>query len=108
MKRGELYRVYKPGDDTKSHRTFVIVSRETLIDSNFSTLICAPVYTSGQALSTQVAIDAAEGMKHLSWICCDNLISVQKSKLTQYIGSLSPAKMTELNRALRMALDLAV
>ena len=107
MKRGELYRVYKPGGDPKQYRTFVIVSRQILIDSKFSTLICAPVFTSGEGLSTQVTIGPEEGLKHSSWIMCDNLVSLRKSELTQYIGTLSPAKMVELNRALKMALDIA-
>ncbi len=47
MKRGELYQVYKPGGDRKLYRTFVIESRQALIDSKFSTVICAPVYSSG-------------------------------------------------------------
>jgi mRNA-degrading endonuclease toxin of MazEF toxin-antitoxin module len=37
---------------------------------------------------------------------CDNLISLRKSDLTQFVGSLSAAKLAELNRALIMALDL--
>jgi len=48
MNRGELYRVYKPGNDPKPYRTFVIVSRQVLIDSKFSTVICAPVFTDGK------------------------------------------------------------
>jgi mRNA interferase MazF len=47
-----------------------------------------------------------EGLKHSSWIMCDNLLSLQKSDLTQYVGQLSAAKISELNRALKMALDL--
>lgn len=106
MTRGELYRVYKPGSDAKQYRTFVIVSRQALIDSRFSTVVCAPVFTSGEGLSTQVAVGPDEGLKHESWIMCDNLVSLRKADLTQYIGSLSATKVTELNRALRMALDL--
>ena len=106
MKRGEFYRVYKPGGDPKQHRTFVVVSRQALIDSKFSTVICAPVFTNGEGLSTQVAVDLEEGMKHSSWIMCDNLVSLRKAELTNYVGSLSPTKLQELNRALKMALDL--
>jgi len=84
----------------------VVVSRQVLIDSRFSTVICAPVFTSGEGLSTQVAVGADEGLKHSSWITCDNLVSLLKSDLTQYVGSLSPAKLSELNRALQMALGL--
>jgi len=104
--RGELYRVYKRAGDPKKHRTFVVVSRQTLIDSRFSTVVCAPVFSSGEGLSTQVAIGPDEGMKQASWIMCDNLVSVRKADLTQYVSSLPAAKIGELNRALRMALDV--
>jgi mRNA interferase MazF len=106
MKRGELYRVYKPGGDPKQYRIFVIVSRQVLIDSRFSTLICAPVFTTGEGLSTQVLVGPDDGLKHPSWIFCDNLVSLRKSDLSQYVGSLSSAKISILNAALRMALDL--
>lgn len=108
MRRGELYRVFKPGcGDRKQHRVFVIVSRQALVDSRFSTVICAPVFSTGEGLSTQMAVGPDEGLKHESWIMCDNLVSIRKSELSQYVGSLSPAKLTELSRALAMALGLS-
>ena len=106
MLRGQLYRVARPGGDPKSSRVFVVVSRQILLDSRFSSAICAPVFTTGQGLSTQVAVGLEEGLKHASWIMCDNLVSLRKSDLTNFVGTLSPAKLVELNRALRMALDL--
>ena len=106
MTRGELYRVHKPGGDPKEFRTFVVASRQALIDSRFSTVVCAPVFSNGQGLSTQVAVGADEGMKHSSWIMCDNLVSLRKADLRQYLGSLSALKLAEFNQALRMALDL--
>lgn len=106
MQRGELYRVHKPDDDPKRYRVFVVVSRQVLIDSKFSTVICAPVFSSDEGLSTQVAVGPDEGVKHASWIMCDNLVSLRKSDLTHYLSLLSSAKIGELNRALKMALDL--
>ena len=82
------------------------MSREALINSKFSTVICAPVLTNGQGLTTQVEVGADEGLKHHSWIMCDNLVSVRKSDLRDYIGSLSYRKLRDLNHALRSALDL--
>jgi len=98
--------VYKPEVDPKQYRTFVVVSRQALIASRFSTLVCAPVFTNGEGLSTQVAVGPEEGMKHPSCIMCDNLVSLRKADLTHYVGSLSLSKLAELNRALKMALDL--
>ena len=106
MKRGELYRVHKPGSDPKRHRTFVIVSRQVLIDSKFSTVVCAPVFSSGEGLSTQVAVGPDEGLKHPSWIMCDNLVSLRKTDLTQFVGSLPKSRLAELDRSLKMALEL--
>jgi mRNA interferase MazF len=106
MRRGELYRISRPGGDPKRSRVFVIVSRQILLDSRFSNAVCAPVFTSGQALSTQIAVGPEEGLKHASWIMCDNLVSLRKSDLTQFVGTLPRTKIVELNRALKMALDL--
>jgi mRNA interferase MazF len=92
--------------DPKEYRTFVVVSRQTLIDSRFPELICAAVMTQGQGLATQVRIGVEEGMKHDSWIHCDDLRSLHKSELTRYIGSVGPANMRKLDLALAVALDL--
>lgn len=83
-----------------------MVSRQVLIDSKFSTVICAPVYSAYHGLSTQVLVGIEQGLKHDSSIHCDDLVSLPKSVLTDYVGSLSPAKLAELNLALRAALDI--
>jgi len=107
MKRGELYRVsFGSQTDTKKQRVYVIVSRQELIDSAYSTLICAPVYTSYEGLSTQVEIGINEGLKHECAIRCDELISILKSRLTDYIGMLSDEKLDKLGTALVIAVGL--
>ena len=107
MRRGELYRVYKGiSHDPKKYRVFVIVSRQVLIDSRFSTLICAPIYSSYDGLSTQIRVGIEEGLKHESSIHCDELVSIPKISLTHYIGSLSTEKVQQLNDAIRVALSL--
>jgi mRNA interferase MazF len=107
VKRGDLYRVAHPSaQDPRRSRVFVVVSRPVLIQSKFSTVICAPVYSVHDGLSTQVAIGEAEGLKHPSSIHCDELISIPKSKLTHYVGSLSPDTIQMLNQALRVAVDI--
>lgn len=107
MRRGELYRVYKASSqDPKRYRVFVIVSRQTVLDSRFSTVICAPIYSSFEGLSTQVPVGIEEGLKHDSSIHCDELISIPKTALTHFIGTLSSAKTNALNRALIIAVGL--
>jgi mRNA interferase MazF len=106
MRRGEIYRIHHPSDDPKLYRSFVIVSRQTLIDSQFSTVICAPILTRGHGFSTQIPVGINEGLKHDSWIFCDNLVSIRKVQLTNFVGSLPRSKVEELDRALKMALAL--
>jgi mRNA interferase MazF len=108
MRRGELCRVYKGSShDPKKYRTFVIVSRQVLIDSKFSTVICAPIYSSYDGLSTQVRIGIEEGLKHESSIHCDELVSIPKAALSHFVGTLSPEKIQQINSALKVALSLS-
>lgn len=106
MRRGELYRVRKPEGDPKRQRVFVIVSRQALVDSRFATVVCAPVFSLGGELSTQVEVGPDEGLKHTSWIMCDNLVSIPKGALSDFVGTLPAEKVQRLDRALRSALDL--
>ena len=77
-----------------------------LIDSKYSTLICAPIYSAYDGLATQVPVGVEDGLKHESSIHCDNLVSLQKSILTNSVGTVSAAKMGALNQALIVALDI--
>ncbi len=78
-----------------------------LISSKYSTVICAPIYTSYDALSTQIQVGIEEGLKHDSSIHCDELVRLHKSQLTHYIGSVPSSKMQHLNEALAIATGIA-
>jgi mRNA interferase MazF len=107
LKRGDLFRVRRPGGrDPKAPRVFVVVSRQTLIESRFSTVVCAPVYTRRDGLATQVNLGLDDGLKHESSIHCDALVSLPKPLLTDYVASLKPSQVRALDQALRVALAL--
>ena len=105
MTRGDLFRGAPPSG-AKRARVFLVVSRDDLVESAFSTVVCAPVYTERRGLSTEVLVGAAEGLKHDSAILCDALVSLEKTRLTNYVGSLGYGKLNELKAALRIALDI--
>ena len=52
----------------------------------------------------EIGID--EGLKHDSAVYCDDLLSISKSMLTNYIGTLSDEKIKAVNTALRVALAI--
>ena len=109
MQRGELYLVRKPGSrDPKKQRVFVVVSRQLVIDSKFSTVICAPLYSRHDGLSTQVKLGPEHGLKHESSIHCDELVSLLKEMLSHYVGRLDSTSIQRLDQALAIALDLEV
>ena len=102
-----MYLVRKPGSqDPRKQRVFAVVSRQVLIDSKFSTVICAPVYSRHHGLSTQVKLSAEAGLKHESSIHCDELVSLPKTMLTRYVGCLSAEELRQLRLALAAALEL--
>ena len=108
MKRGDLYRVRKAtSTDPKRFRVFVVISRQVLVDSKFSTVICAPIYSSYEELSTQVPVGVDEGLKHESSIYCDELVSLLKKSMTHFVGTLPEPKLVLLNRALSIAVGLS-
>jgi len=84
-----------------------VAGRQALIDSRFSTVVCAPVYTRRDGLATQVEVGVEDGLKHESSIHCDALVSLPKAVLTDYLSSLAPPRLRALDRALRVALALA-
>lgn len=108
MKRGDLYRVRHPSAaDPRRSRVFAVVSRQLLLDSSFSSAVCAPIYTRRDGLHSQVPVGIDQGLKHDSSIHCDELVSLPKTVLTDYIGCLPPEKLYDLDRALAFALGLA-
>ena len=105
--RGEPYRVERPSArHPKRFRVFVVVSRQVPIDSRFSTVICAPMYSSRHGLATQVDVGPDEELRHDSSVHCNESVSLRKSQLAQYVGSLGAAKMEFLRKALSVALGI--
>lgn len=107
MRRGDIYRVRQPpGGDPKKSRCFVVVSRQTLLDSKANRVVCAPVNSTDAGLMTEVHVGIAEGLKHASCINCDQLTRLDKAMLTDFVGTLPAQKLRELRMALLTAFDL--
>jgi mRNA interferase MazF len=107
VKRGEIYLVKHPTHrDPMRRRAFVVVSRQILIESRFATVVCAPIFTTRAGLETQVPVGVNEGLKHDSAVHCDELVSLPKAALTNYLGALSGAQVERLNRSLKVALAI--
>jgi mRNA interferase MazF len=106
--RGEIYR--SPGRSPERGGKpgfYVVVSRPFIAENDdVSTVICAPVYGQVLGLSTEVVVGPEEGLPRTSAVRCDFLALMFKRKLTGFVSALPARKMSELNRALAVALDL--
>ena len=109
MTRGEVYRTAERSPERGGKPGFyVVVSRSFIAENDdVSTVVCAPVYSQVLGLSSEVVVGPDEGLPRVSSVRCDFLTLMFKRKLTQFVASLPPRKLAELNRAVAVALDLA-
>lgn len=107
MTRGEIYRTAERAPERGDKPGFYVVVSRAFVAENedISTVICAPVYSEVLGIVTEVPVGAAEGLPRRSAARCDFLALMFKRKLTMFVSTLSAAKLRELDRALRIALD---
>ncbi|HEY3129945.1 MAG TPA: type II toxin-antitoxin system PemK/MazF family toxin [Acidobacteriota bacterium] len=109
MKRGEIYRTSEKVPERGDKPGFYIVVSRNFIAENddVSTVICAPIYSEILGLRSEVLLGIEDGLPKNSAVRCDFLTLMFKTKLTNFVGTLSTAKLEALNRALSYALELA-
>ena len=110
MKRGEIYHSGHPEPERGGKPGYYVVVSRDLVAAHdaIETVVCAPVYSAILGIPTEVVIDEAQGVRRRSAIRCDFLMLLFKHRLRQFVGTLPPAKVRELDRALAVALDLSL
>lgn len=75
--------------------------------SVLTAVTCAPITRTIRGISSEVAIGVEEGLPDPCVINCDNILTVPLADLDpQPVGSLSEVIRSDLDRALRYALDI--
>lgn len=106
MRRGELYRAGAQGTDPRRYRIYLLVSRQALIDSRYSTIRAVPVYSNVANVPTEVPIGPESGLAAPSWLRCDEVTGIARSAFRQYVGRVNEEAMRNVAAALRVAMDL--
>jgi mRNA interferase MazF len=102
MKRGDI-RWYKFARPDKK-RPVLILTRDSVLDY-LGEVTVAPITSTIRDIPSEVFLSKADGMPRDCAANFDHLQTVSKAKIGAVITSLPPAKMLEVGRAIRFALD---
>ena len=86
-------------------RPVLILTRE-LVRPHLRTVTVAPITTTIRGLSTEVAVDAANGLAEPSVISCDNITTIPTDAVGEQIGVLFDSQEPALSKAITAAFDL--
>jgi len=86
-------------------RPVLVLTRE-LVRPHLAAVTIAPITTTIRGLSTEVAVDAANGLAEPSVISCDNITTIPTRALGEQIGVLLDRQEETLSHAIRAAFDL--
>jgi len=83
-----------------------VLTRDAAIQV-LSAVTCAPITRTVRGIRSEVEVGPAEGLPEVSVITCDNIVTLPVGLLaSSRVGHLSLGKRSELDRALRYALDI--
>ena len=83
-------------------RPVVVLTRDEAIDA-MHTVLVAPITSTIRGLRSEVKVGSNEGLKRDSVANLDHVSSVERAKLTRFIGTLAGDKLRAVCRALRFA-----
>jgi mRNA interferase MazF len=86
-------------------RPVLILTRE-LVRPHLGTVTVAPITTTVRGLSTEVSVDAANGLSEPSVVSCDNITTIPADALGAQIGVLLDRQERALGEAVQAAFDL--
>jgi mRNA interferase MazF len=87
-------------------RPVLVLTRQEVIGL-LHTVMVAPITSTIHGAPSEVIVGPAEGLKHESAVNLDHVQTVEQARLTRRLGSLGPAKMRDVCRALAIAAGCA-
>jgi mRNA interferase MazF len=86
-------------------RPVLVLTRE-LVRAHLTMVTIAPITTTIRGLSTEVRVDAANGLDGPSVVSCDNITTIPVDALGAQIGVLLDPQERALGEAIQAAFDL--
>lgn len=86
-------------------RPVLILTRE-LVRPHLATVTVAPITTTIRGLSSEVPVDADNGLEGPSVVSCDNITTIPADAVGKQIGVLFDRQESALSEAIHAAFDL--
>lgn len=112
MKRGDIYEARLDpvqGSEQAGTRPVILVSRDALNESLETVIVvpCSTLRAGRHAFPNQAMLRSPEGgLSRDSLALCEQVRVLSRSRLLRHRGTLSPAAMALVDRALAITLDL--
>jgi mRNA interferase MazF len=100
VRRGEVWLYTFAAPDKR--RPVLVLSRQKAIEM-LRTVLVAPITSSIHGSPSEVLVGIEEGLKNDSAVNLDQVQTVDQGKLRHFVGSLKPAKMNAICKALQIA-----
>ena len=98
---GEVWWAERP----EVKRRPVLVLTRAVVAQRLGQLTVAEITTRPRELVTEVSLDEDDGLPRPCVVTLDNLQTVRRVHLVDYITTLGPERMAEVCQALRIAVD---
>ena len=110
VRRGDLFWVdWNPGRGSEQVgvRPALVVQNDVGNEHGSTTIVAAVTTRTGRAYPFQVGVTAAEsGLPRDSSVMLNQLQTIDKARLREWVGQVGPARMAEVDRALHLSLGL--
>jgi mRNA interferase MazF len=100
IERGDIW-IYEFRRPDK-RRPVLVVSRAEAIPV-LHTVMVAPITSTIRGLPNEVVVGTAEGLKHDSAVNLDHIQTVERARLSRYVGRLDGERMRAVCRAIVVA-----
>ena len=113
MRRGDVFwagLAPRSGSEQTGRRLVIVISRDSFNQAaNWRSVIVVPVSTSDRQRRGVTAIELPAGsaaLAHNSVALCHRVTTLNRSKMSGFVGSLAPALLRQVEGGLRAAMDL--
>lgn len=103
LARGSVWFAAMP--EPVGRRPVAVLTRDVAIP-HLTNVTVVLVTRTVRCIPSEVPLGPVEGLREECVAGCDNLHTIPCSWLSRRVGALGPAKLDELGRAVRLALDL--